>query len=67
MRDILTIANQSKANDNVVQLDCCQFGVFGIPTETDTNVSQLAEGSSVLNASRDSESAMEINDSGALT
>lgn len=67
MHDILTLANQSKAKDKVILLDCCHSGAFGTPTITGGNVSQLAEGLSVLTASRDSESAMEINGSGVFT
>ena len=67
MHDILILANQSKARDKVILLDCCHSGAFGTPTITGSNVSQLAEGLSVLTASRDSESAMEFNGSGIFT
>lgn len=67
MHDILTLANASKAKDRVILLDCCHSGAFGTPTITGANVAQLAEGMSVLTASRDSESALEINGSGVFT
>jgi len=67
MHDILTLANKSKAKDKVILLDCCHSGAFGTPTISDSNVAQIAEGISVLTASRDSESAMEINGSGVFT
>jgi len=67
MHDILTLANKSKAQDKVILLDCCHSGAFGTPSITDASVSQLAEGLSVLTASRDSESALEINGSGVFT
>lgn len=67
MDDILSFANHSKAKDKVIILDCCHSGAFGSPTITGTNVAQLSEGLSVLTASRDSESALEINGSGVFT
>jgi Caspase domain len=67
MDDILNFANHSKAKDKVIILDCCHSGAFGNPTITGSNVAQLSEGLSVLTASRDSESALEINGSGIFT
>lgn len=67
MHDILTLANAAKAKDKVILLDCCHSGTFGTPTITGGNVSQLVEGLSVLTASRDSESAMEVDGSGVFT
>ena len=67
MDDILKFANQSKAKDKVIILDCCHSGAFGSPTITGNNLSYLCEGLSVLTASRDSESAIEANGSGVFT
>lgn len=67
MDEILALANQSKAKDKIVLLDCCHSGAFGTPTTTGSNAAQLVEGLSVLTASRDSESALEINGSGVFT
>jgi len=67
MDEILGAANRSKAKDKVVVLDCCHSGAFGSPTTSSSNVAQLSEGLSVLTASRDSESAFEINGSGVFT
>jgi hypothetical protein len=67
MDDILNFANHSKAKDKVIILDCCHSGAFGSPTTTGSNVAQLSEGLSVLTASGDSESALEINGSGVFT
>jgi hypothetical protein len=63
MDDIRKFANLSKAKDKVVILDRCHSGAFGSPTITGSNVAQLSEGLSVLTASRDTESALEINGS----
>jgi hypothetical protein len=67
MDDILKFANQSKAKDKVIILDCCHSGALGSPALNGGNVAQLSEGLSVLTASRDSESAIEINGSGVFT
>jgi Caspase domain len=67
MDDILKFANLSKAKDKIVILDCCHSGAFGSPAITGSNVAQLSEGLSVLTASRDTESALEINGSGVFT
>jgi caspase domain-containing protein len=67
MDDILNFANHSRAKDKVILLDCCHSGMFGSPKITGSNVAQLSEGLSVLTASRDSESALEINGRGVFT
>lgn len=67
MHDILTLANKSKSKNKVVILDCCHSGAFGTPTITGDSVAQLAEGLSVLTASRATESALEIGGSGVFT
>jgi Caspase domain len=60
MDDILKFANLSKAKDKIVVLDSCHSGAFASPTIAGSNLAQLSEGLSVLTASRDSESALEI-------
>jgi len=67
MDEILALANQSKAKDKVILLDCCHSGALGTPTITGSNVALLSEGLSVLTASRDSESALEIDGKGVFT
>lgn len=67
MDAILAIANQSKAKNKVILLDCCHSGALGSPTITGSNLTQLSEGLSVLTASRDSESALEIGGQGVFT
>lgn len=64
---ILNLANQSKVKDKIIILDCCHSGAAGTPSILGNSASLLAEGLSVLTASRDSESAMEINGSGVFT
>jgi len=67
MDEILNLANQSNAKNKVIILDCCHSGALGSPSTTGNNLAQLSEGLSVLTASRDSESAMEVNGSGVFT
>ena len=64
---LLTLANSSKAKNKIVILDCCHSGAAGTPRIAGSNISQLSEGLSVLTASRDSESALEINGRGVFT
>lgn len=67
MDEILNMANQSNAKNKVIILDCCHSGALGTPSVTNNKLAQLSEGLSVLTASRDSESAMEVNGSGIFT
>ncbi len=67
MDEILTVANKAKAKDKVIILDCCHSGAAGTPSIIGSNEALLSEGLSVLTASRDSESAIEINGSGVFT
>jgi len=67
MDEILSLANQSDVRDKIIILDCCHSGAFGTPATFGTNAAYLLEGLSVLTASRDSESAIEINGSGVFT
>ncbi|MES2191525.1 MAG: caspase family protein [Pseudomonadota bacterium] len=66
MDEILKVANDSKARNKVVMLDCCHSGAMGSPALGSSHA-LLSEGLSVLTASRDSESALEKNGSGVFT
>jgi hypothetical protein len=67
MDEILNIANQSQAKEKIIIFDCCHSGAFGSPALTGQNTAQLSEGLTVLTASRDSESSLEINGCGVFT
>lgn len=67
MDDILVLANQSHAKDKIILLDCCHSGALGTPTISGSALAVLSEGLSVLTASRDSESALEVNGKGVFT
>lgn len=67
MDEILSLANSSKARNKVIILDCCHSGAMGTPSISGSSIAQLSDGMSVLTASRESESAMEINGAGVFT
>lgn len=67
MDDILALANQSQARNKVIIFDCCHSGAMGSPSLSGNGTAQLAEGMSVLTASRDSEYALEANGAGVFT
>lgn len=66
MDEILIIANQSKVKNKIIILDCCHSGALGSPNITG-NMSHIAEGVSILTASRDNEPSLEINGHGIFT
>jgi hypothetical protein len=66
MDEILILANKSKAKDKIIILDCCHSGAFGSPQITG-GAAGIIEGVVILTASRDSESAIEINGHGIFT
>jgi Caspase domain len=67
MDEILALANQSHAKNKVVILDCCHSGAMATPALYGNGTAQLSEGLSVLTASRDYESSLEVNGSGVFT
>jgi len=67
MDEILLLANNSKAKDKIIILDCCHSGAFGSPKASGGATSQINEGVVILTASRDVESAIEVNGHGIFT
>jgi hypothetical protein len=67
MDDILSIANNSKANNKVIILDCCHSGALGSPQFNGGKTAHIAEGVSILTASKDNELSLEINGHGVFT
>jgi hypothetical protein len=67
MDEILTIANESEARNRVIILDCCYSGAFGSPKTTGGKTAHIAKGVSILTASRDSETSVEIHGHGIFT
>ncbi|HEV2960899.1 MAG TPA: caspase family protein [Candidatus Angelobacter sp.] len=66
MDEILILANQSRAKDRVILLDCCHAGAAGVPALTG-NMTLLREGLSILTACRGSESALEVDGESVFT
>lgn len=67
MDEILSMANNSRAKDKIIILDCCHSGAFGTPKVTGSANSQIAEGVTILTASRDYESSVEVDGQGVFT
>jgi len=68
MDHILAFVNKSQAKNKVIILDCCHSGAMGAPAATAELASaQLIDGVVILTASRDSESAVEVNGHGVFT
>jgi hypothetical protein len=67
MDEVLKIANGSKVKDKIIILDCCHSGAFGSPAILGGTTSHIVEGVTILTASRDIESAVEINGHGLFT
>ncbi len=66
MDELLTIANDSKSKDKIIILDCCYSGALGSP-KTANGKTHIAEGISILTASRDNEPSLEVNGHGVFT
>ncbi|MHB8156140.1 MAG: caspase family protein [Desulfocucumaceae bacterium] len=64
--EVLILANKSKARDKIIILDSCFSGIAG-SNPTDTHISQLSEGLTILTASTDNQYATEQNSSGLFT
>lgn len=67
MDEILTIANRSKSQDKIIILDCCHSGMLGSPNVTGGNAAHIAEGVSILTASKENEPSIEVNGHGVFT
>ncbi|HBI33767.1 MAG TPA: peptidase C14 [Candidatus Moranbacteria bacterium] len=67
MDQILQLANNSKAKNKIIILDCCHSGSFGSPAISNGTTCQINEGVTILTASRGDELAMEINGHGVFT
>ena len=67
MEDIMKYANESKAENKVIILDCCYAGAMGDIQVEGFKRSIVGAGVSVLTSSRDDESSMEIDGKGLFT
>lgn len=67
MSEILKMANESKTEEVVVFLDCCNAGNLGNPPEVNNSRAMLREGISILTASRGDQESVESNGAGLFT
>lgn len=67
MDEILSIANNSKARNKIIILDCCHSGALGSPKSTGEKAAHIGEGVSILTASKDNESSYEKDGQGVFT
>lgn len=67
MVDVLTLANNSRAREILIILDCCHSGAFGQLPAINNMSALIREGVSILTASRDSQAAVEIGGEGLFT
>lgn len=67
MADVLTMANDSPIAEVLITLDCCHSGAFGhVPPLKDKHVT-LAEGVSVVTATRAAQASLEVGGGGVFT
>jgi Caspase domain len=67
MSDVLKLANDSRANEVVILLDCCYSGRLGNPPTIDNTKAILREGISILTAGRGDQVSVEAGGGGVFT
>lgn len=67
MTDLLVIANNSKAKNRVIILDCCHSGAAGTSPITGGVTTTINTGVTILTASKQDEVSMEVNGHGVFT
>lgn len=67
MNDILVEANKSKCKNRIIILDCCHAGALGECPSIKDDATIIGQGVTILTASRNSESAVEIGGHGVFT
>lgn len=67
MGQVLKLANDSKADEVLIVLDCCNSGQLGNPPEVDNTKVMLREGVSILTASRADQVSVEVAGGGLFT
>jgi hypothetical protein len=67
MSDVLKLANDSKAKEVVILLDCCFSGQLGNSPAIDNTKSLLREGISILTAGRGDQPSVEAGGGGVFT
>ena len=67
MLDVLTMANGKVIPEVVITLDCCDSGAFGQIPATASTYLHLAEGVSVVTATRSEQQSLEVGGGGIFT
>lgn len=67
MSEVLKMANDSKAEEVVILLDCCHAGNLGNPPVVDNTRAMLREGVCILTASRGDQVSVETTGGGLFT
>jgi len=67
LSEVIAMANNSKATEVIIILDCCHSGDIGNSIEISDRKALLREGVSILTASRDTQYAMESKGFGVFT
>jgi len=67
MTEILTLANNSPVTNIFITLDCCHSGAFGLLPAVNDNKVILADGISVITATRTNQEALEEGGGGVFT
>ncbi|MEW8332598.1 MAG: caspase family protein [Candidatus Thiodiazotropha sp.] len=67
MGDVLKMANDSKADEVVVLLDCCHSGHMGQLPAMNNDAALLREGVSIITASRGDQPSIEVGGGGLFT
>jgi hypothetical protein len=67
MMEVIDMANQSRAREVVILLDCCHAGHLGNISAIDNTKALLREGVSILTASRGSQVSVEVGGGGLFT
>lgn len=67
LQEILTIANKSKCKEKIIILDSCYSGFMGSINTDGQNTAVINEGVTIMTASRNSQTSMEVNGHGVFT
>ncbi len=67
LQEVLAIANNSKCKERIIILDSCYSGFMGSISTAGQNTAIINEGVTILTASRNSETSMEIAGHGVFT
>lgn len=67
LAEVLAIANESDCKERIIILDSCYSGFMGSINTASQNTATIREGVTILTASRNTETSMEINGHGVFT